>query len=49
MQGLISNQKPELYEYVRSLPERYGFAVLMVSHDLQWVDARFTHRVVLSQ
>ena len=27
----------ELYEYVRSLPERYGCAILIVSHDLQWV------------
>ena len=35
----------ELYDYVRSLPEKYGCAVLMVSHDLQWV-MQGTHRVV---
>lgn len=37
MQGLDIQSEDELYAYVRSLPERYGCAVLMVSHDLQWV------------
>ena len=45
MQGLDIQSEAELYEYVRSLPERYGCAVLMVSHDLQWV-MQGTHRVV---
>ena len=45
MQGLDIKSEAELYEYVRSLPERYGCAVLMVSHDLQWV-MQGTHRVV---
>lgn len=45
MQGLDIQSEAELYEYVRSLPERYGYAVLMVSHDLQWV-MQGTHRVV---
>lgn len=45
MQGLDIQSESELYEYVRSLPERYGCAVLMVSHDLQWV-MQGTHRVV---
>ena len=38
-------QSAELYEYVRSLPERYGCAILIVSHDLQWV-MQGTQRVV---
>ena len=45
MQGLDIQSEAELYEYVRSLPERYGCAVVMVSHDLQWV-MQGTHRVV---
>ncbi|MEN8383226.1 zinc ABC transporter ATP-binding protein ZnuC [Acinetobacter radioresistens] len=45
MQGLDIQSEAELYAYVRSLPERYGCAVLMVSHDLQWV-MQGTHRVV---
>ena len=45
MQGLDIQSEVELYEYVRSLPERYGCAILMVSHDLQWV-MQGTHRVV---
>lgn len=45
MQGLDIQSEAELYEYVRSLPERYGCAILMVSHDLQWV-MQGTHRVV---
>ncbi|HQZ58750.1 MAG TPA: ATP-binding cassette domain-containing protein, partial [Acinetobacter sp.] len=31
MQGLDIQSEAELYDYVRSLPERYGCAVLMVS------------------
>ncbi len=45
MQGLDIQSEAELYDYVRSLPEKYGCAVLMVSHDLQWV-MQGTHRVV---
>ena len=45
MQGLDIQSEAELYDYVRSLPERYGCAVLMVSRDLQWV-MQSTHRVV---
>lgn len=45
MQGLDIQSEAELYDYVRSLPQRYGCAVLMVSHDLQWV-MQGTHRVV---
>ncbi|MCT8089373.1 metal ABC transporter ATP-binding protein [Acinetobacter sp. C_4_1] len=45
MQGLDIQSEAELYEYVRSLPIKYGCAVLMVSHDLQWV-MQGTHRVV---
>ncbi|MEB3766833.1 zinc ABC transporter ATP-binding protein ZnuC [Acinetobacter sp. MD2] len=45
MQGLDIQSEEELYEYVRSLPERYGCAVVMVSHDLQWV-MQGTQRVV---
>ncbi len=36
MQGLDIQSEAELYDYVRSLPERYGCAILIVSHDLQW-------------
>lgn len=45
MQGLDIQSEAELYEYVRSLPLKYNCAVLMVSHDLQWV-MQGTHRVV---
>lgn len=45
MQGLDIQSEAELYDYVRSLPERYGCAILIVSHDLQWV-MQGTHRVV---
>lgn len=45
MQGLDIQSEAELYDYVRSLPVKYGCAVLMVSHDLQWV-MQGTHRVV---
>ena len=45
MQGLDIQSEAELYEYVRSLPAKYQCAVLMVSHDLQWV-MQGTHRVV---
>jgi zinc transport system ATP-binding protein len=45
MQGLDIQSEAELYDYVRSLPIKYGCAVLMVSHDLQWV-MQGTHRVV---
>ncbi|MEB3753171.1 zinc ABC transporter ATP-binding protein ZnuC [Acinetobacter sp. MD2(2019)] len=45
MQGLDIQSEAELYEYVRSLPERYGCAIVMVSHDLQWV-MQGTQRVV---
>lgn len=45
MQGLDIQSETELYAYVRTLPERYGCAVLMVSHDLQWV-MQGTHRVI---
>lgn len=45
MQGLDIQSEAELYEYVRSLPTRYGCAILMVSHDLQWV-MQGTNRVV---
>jgi len=45
MQGLDIHSEAELYAYVRTLPERYGCAVLMVSHDLQWV-MQGTQRVV---
>lgn len=37
MQGLDLQSEIELYQYVRELPKRHGCAVLMVSHDLQWV------------
>ncbi len=45
MQGLDIQSEAELYDYVRSLPERYGCAIVMVSHDLQWV-MQGTQRVV---
>lgn len=45
MQGLDIQSEAELYAYVRTLPERYGCAVIMVSHDLQWV-MQGTDRVV---
>ena len=45
MKGLDIQDEAELYEYVRSLPLKYNCAVLMVSHDLQWV-MQGTHRVV---
>jgi zinc transport system ATP-binding protein len=45
MQGLDIHSEEELYAYVRTLPERHGCAVLMVSHDLQWV-MQGTQRVI---
>lgn len=45
MQGLDIQSETDLYAYVRTLPERYGCAVLMVSHDLQWV-MQGTQRVI---
>lgn len=45
MQGLDIQSEAELYAYVRSLPERYGCAILIVSHDLQWV-MQGTQRVI---
>ena len=45
MQGLDIQSEAELYNYVRSLPERYGCSILIVSHDLQWV-MQGTHRVI---
>ena len=45
MQGLDIQSETELYSYVRSLPERYGCAVLMISHDLHWV-MQGTQRVI---
>ncbi len=45
MQGLDPQSETELYAYVRHLPARYGCAVLMVSHDLQWV-MQGTQRVI---
>ena len=45
MQGLDIQSEAELYVYVRSLPMKYGCAILIVSHDLQWV-MQGTHRVV---
>ncbi|WP_089606196.1 zinc ABC transporter ATP-binding protein ZnuC [Acinetobacter piscicola] len=45
MQGLDIQSEAELYSYVRSLPERYGCSILIVSHDLQWV-MQGTQRVV---
>lgn len=37
MQGLDLQSETELYQYVCELPQRHGCAVLIVSHDLQWV------------
>ncbi|WP_410487442.1 zinc ABC transporter ATP-binding protein ZnuC [Acinetobacter sp. SAAs470] len=45
MQGLDIQSEAELYAYVRSLPERYHCAILIVSHDLQWV-MQGTQRVI---
>ena len=45
MQGLDIQSEEELYAYVRTLPEKLGCAVLMVSHDLQWV-MQGTQRVI---
>lgn len=45
MQGLDIQSEAELYDYVRSLPDRYGCSVLIVSHDLQWV-MQGTQRVI---
>ena len=45
MQGLDIQSEAELYEYVRSLPDRYGCSILIVSHDLQWV-MQGTQRVI---
>lgn len=45
MQGLDIQSEAELYDYVRSLPDRYGCSIIIVSHDLQWV-MQGTQRVV---
>ncbi|MBU3845896.1 MAG: zinc ABC transporter ATP-binding protein ZnuC [Candidatus Acinetobacter avistercoris] len=45
MQGLDIQSEAELYDYVRSLPERYNCSILIVSHDLQWV-MQGTQRVI---
>ena len=45
MQGLDIQSEEELYAYVRTLPTTLGCAVLMVSHDLQWV-MQGTQRVI---
>lgn len=45
MQGLDIQSEAELYDYVRSLPERYDCSILIVSHDLQWV-MQGTQRVI---
>lgn len=45
MQGLDIQAEAELNAYVRKLPQRYGCAILIVSHDLQWV-MQGTQRVV---
>ncbi len=45
MQGLDIQSEAELYDYVRSLPKKYGCSILIVSHDLQWV-MQGTQRVV---
>jgi zinc transport system ATP-binding protein len=49
MQGLDIQSEAELYEYVRNLPKKYGCAVLMVSHDLQWVMQGTTRVVCLNK
>lgn len=49
MQGLDIQSEAELYDYVRSLPERYGCSVLIVSHDLQWVMQGTTRVVCLNK
>lgn len=49
MQGLDIQSEAELYDYVRSLPEKYGCAILMVSHDLQWVMQGTTRVVCLNK
>ncbi|GAA5002048.1 zinc ABC transporter ATP-binding protein ZnuC [Acinetobacter puyangensis] len=45
MQGLDIQSEEELYAYVRTLPELLGCAILIVSHDLQWV-MQGTQRVI---
>ena len=45
MQGLDMQSEEELYAYVRTLPQRLGCSILMVSHDLQWV-MQGTSRVI---
>nr|WP_273336742.1 metal ABC transporter ATP-binding protein [Acinetobacter populi] len=45
MQGLDIQSEEELYAYVRTLPEQLGCAILIVSHDLQWV-MQGTQRVI---
>ena len=45
MQGLDIQSEAELYDYVRSLPDRYSCSILIVSHDLQWV-MQGTQRVI---
>lgn len=45
MQGLDIQAEAELSDYLRTLPQRHGCALLMVSHDLHWV-MQGTERVV---
>lgn len=45
MQGLDLQSEAEMYAYVRSLPQRYGCSIVIVSHDLQWV-MQGTQRVI---
>ena len=45
MQGLDIQSEVELYEYVRTLPERFACSVVIISHDLQWV-MQGTQRVI---
>lgn len=45
MQGLDLKSETLLYEYIRTLPQRYQCSVLIISHDLQWV-MQGTQRVI---
>lgn len=45
MQGLDIQSEAELYDYVRTLPQRFNCSLVIVSHDLQWV-MQGTHRVI---
>lgn len=45
MQGLDIHAEQDLYHYVQRLPALLGCAVVMVSHDLQWV-MQGTERVI---